>query len=229
MHPKTDNSDRPELTLLSTLDGSHTIYVPDLDEHYHSVNGAVQESRHIFINYGFHFCTAAPLRIFEVGFGTGLNALLTAEEAMKGNREVHYTSLEKFPLGGDILRQLNHGAYAGAEGRHLSELISEAPWGISQGICRNFVIRKINGDLVADIFEGTFDLIYFDAFGPEKQPEMWTPEIFYKIASMTVRGGILVTYSAKGQVKRNLRNAGFSTELLPGPPGKRQVMRAVKI
>ncbi|MCU0455680.1 MAG: tRNA (5-methylaminomethyl-2-thiouridine)(34)-methyltransferase MnmD [Bacteroidales bacterium] len=229
MHPQTDNSNKPEISLIYTRDGSHTIYVPELDEHYHSVNGAVQESRHIFINYGFHFCTTAPLRIFEVGFGTGLNALLTAAEALKGTREIHYTSVEKFPLGRDILKQMNHGSYAGTDGRYLSELISGAPWGESHGICRNFTIRKINGDLATDNFEGTYDLVYFDAFGPDKQPEMWSPEIFIKIASMTVSGGILVTYSAKGQVRRNLRDAGFSTELLPGPPGKRHVMRAVKI
>jgi tRNA U34 5-methylaminomethyl-2-thiouridine-forming methyltransferase MnmC len=229
MHPKSDNSNKPEITLISTHDGSHTIYVPELDEHYHSVNGAVQESRHIFIKYGFHFCNASPLRIFEVGFGTGLNALLTAAEALNGNREVHYTSLEKYPLRQDILKQLNHGGYAGEEGRYLSELISNAPWGESYRICRNFIIRKLYGDLTTDRIKGTYDLIYFDAFGPDKQPEMWSPDIFAKIAAITVTGGTLMTYSVKGQVRRNLKNAGFTTELLPGPPGKRQVLRAVKI
>lgn len=229
MHPKTNNSDKPEITLISTRDGSHTIYVPGLDEHYHSVNGAVQESRHIFINYGFHSCTASPLRIFEVGFGTGLNALLTAAEAEKGNREVHYTSVEKNPLEADFLKKLNHGSFIGNDGLRLSALIADAPWGESYRICSNFIIRKITGDLEADAFEGTYDLIYFDAFGPDKQPEMWSPAIFIKIGSITAKGGILVTYSVKGQVRRNLRDAGFTTELLPGPPGKRQVMRAVKI
>ncbi|MCU0462636.1 MAG: tRNA (5-methylaminomethyl-2-thiouridine)(34)-methyltransferase MnmD [Bacteroidales bacterium] len=215
--------------LVLTADGSHTIYVPEIDEHYHSVHGAVQESQHIFINYGFKFCKADPLHIFEVGYGTGLNALLTAVESMNGTREVSYTAIEKHPVEEHIVHKLNYQQFAGEKGAGLFSFLNSSRWGTMQRICRNFSIKKIESDLVAGSPEGAYDLIYFDAFGPEKQSEMWTQEIFEKISGITVSGGILVTYSAKGQVKRNLKCAGFEVELLPGPPGKRHVIRAIKI
>jgi tRNA U34 5-methylaminomethyl-2-thiouridine-forming methyltransferase MnmC len=215
--------------LVVTADGSHTIYIEKLNEHYHSVNGAVQESMHIFINYGFNFCKADPVHIFEAGFGTGLNALLTAIRSMEGKRKVFYTSIEKYPLEKKTLKSLNHYLFAGSEGERTADAIFSAPEGVMTPVFNNFSIRKIEDDLLSCNDTGNYDLIYFDAFGPDKQPEMWTQAVFEKIAAMTVPGGILVTYSAKGQVKRNLRSSGFEPELLPGPPGKRQVIRAVKI
>lgn len=215
--------------IVKTSDGSHTIYVPELDEHYHSVNGAVQESEHIFIDYGFNFCKADPVRIFEAGFGTGLNALLTCIKSRAAGRKVLYTSIEKYPLSSDVLCRLNHVQFAGKEGRLLSDLIHNAPWGEMNVICETFSLMKIKTDLTSGDLKGEYDLIYFDAFGPDKQPEMWSEEIFWKIGNITVPGGILVTYSAKGQVKRNLRAAGFTVTPLPGPPGKREVIRAVKL
>jgi tRNA U34 5-methylaminomethyl-2-thiouridine-forming methyltransferase MnmC len=215
--------------LKTTYDGSHTIFVPELDEHFHSIYGAVQESNFIFVNNGFDTTSADPLNIFEVGFGTGLNALLTALKSMSGKRKVHYTAIEKNPLEDNILRTLNHHQFAGESGKELSDLIHMASWGKWVSICKNFNLRKIKGDITEGPLAGKFDLIYFDAFGPEKQPEMWSADVFASIASVTKKNGILVTYSAKGTVKRNLKACGFEVTLLPGPPGKRQIIRAVKI
>ncbi len=214
--------------LIITSDGSHTIYVPELNEHYHSIHGAVQESTFIFIDNGFEFCKADPLNIFEVGFGTGLNALLTAVRSLAGVREVNYTSIEKYPLDENIIYSLNHHLYAGKNGNEIFYAIHSLPWNVSVNICRNFNLKKIKGDITAGALTGRYDLIYFDAFGPEKQPEMWTREIFSEIAAVTNKNGALVTYSAKGEVKRNLMACGFEVTLLPGPPGKRQIIRAVK-
>jgi len=215
--------------LVTTSDGSHTIYIPEMDEHYHSTYGAVQESEHVFLKNGFDFCQAAPLHIFEAGFGTGLNALLAAIRSFNGNREVFYTSIEKYPLEENITGKLNHYRFAGYEGENIFRLIHSAEWGQMKRICRNFSLRKIKGDLTTDIPAGPYDLIFFDAFAPDKQPEMWTEDIFKKISEITQQNGVFVTYSVKGYVKRNLKAAGFLVTRLPGPPGKRQVIRAIKI
>jgi tRNA U34 5-methylaminomethyl-2-thiouridine-forming methyltransferase MnmC len=215
--------------IITTSDGSHTIFVPELNEHYHSIHGAVQESDFIFIKNGFDLCKSNPLNIFEVGFGTGLNALLTAVKSMAGKREVNYTSIEKYPVDEKIIRSLNHYHFAGEKGKEICNSIHSSPWNINANICKNFNLNKIKGDFTVETLSGNYDLIYFDAFGPDKQPEMWTKELFAGIASITNKNGILVTYSAKGEVKRNLRDSGFEVALIPGPPGKRQMIRAVKI
>lgn len=215
--------------LVITSDGSHTIYIPELDEHYHSIHGAVQESEHIFIRNGFDFCQSDPLFIFEVGFGTGLNVLLTAINAAKGSREVFYTSFEKYPLGDNILKQLNHFNFAGERGQEIASTINSSSWHRMNNICKNFNLEKIKGDITQDEIKGKYDLIYFDAFGPDKQPEMWTAKLFQKISEVTKNNGVLLTYSSKGEVKRTLRSAGFKITLLPGPPGKREITRAIKI
>jgi tRNA U34 5-methylaminomethyl-2-thiouridine-forming methyltransferase MnmC len=215
--------------LVETSDGSHTLYDPDLDEHYHSVHGAVQESEHIFIKNGFDFCSNDPVYIFETGFGTGLNALLTAVQSIKKNREVFYTTIEKYPLDKNITESLNYPEFAGKDGKKIFELIHSVSWGEMNNICRTFNLCKIKGDMITHNIKGNFNLIYFDAFGPDKQPEIWTKEIFIKISRITASKGIFVTYSAKGEVKRNLKAAGFEVNLIPGPPGKRQIIRAVRI
>lgn len=215
--------------LIKTSDGSHTIYIPELNEHYHSVHGAVQESTFIFIYNGFDYCKANPINIFEVGFGTGLNALLTAVRSMDGERIVNYTSIEKYPLPEKTINSLNHHHFIEKEGKQIFSLIHSAPWNRSVKIYKNFNLEKIEGDCTVDPPAGKYDLIYFDAFGPDKQPEMWTRKIFEGIAAATNKNGILVTYSAKGEVKRNLISCGFDVNLLPGPPGKRQMIRAIKI
>lgn len=217
------------IQLVNTSDGSHTIYVPELDEHYHSTHGAVQESEFIFINNGFRFCKSDPVSILEIGFGTGLNALMTAIEAIAGTRKVNYTSLEKYPLEKDIIKSLNYHEFAGAMGKEIFQLIHSSQWNTDTFLSKNFTLKKIETDLTREKPSGRYNLIYFDAFGPDKQPEMWTREIFDGISSVTAKDGILVTYSAKGEVKRTLRACGFEVSLIPGPPGKRQMIRAVKI
>jgi tRNA U34 5-methylaminomethyl-2-thiouridine-forming methyltransferase MnmC len=214
--------------LIITADGSHTIYVPELNEHYHSIHGAVQESAFIYINNGFDVCLSNPLNVFEVGFGTGLNALLTAIRSLSGKREINYTSIEKYPVEQALLNSLNHYLFTGKEGKEIFESIHSSTWNKKVNICKNFNLKKINGDFTTENLSEKFDLIYFDAFGPDKQPEMWTKELFTAIASITNKEGIFVTYSAKGEVKRNLKACGFDVTLLPGPPGKRQIIRAVK-
>ena len=215
--------------LITTSDGSHTIYVPELNEHYHSTHGAVQESTFIFIKNGFSFCTADPLNILEVGFGTGLNALMTAAVSQAGDQEVNFTSIEKYPVDENTISLLNHHLFAGETGKKLFDAIHSAPWNKMVPVCKNFNLIKIRGDITTDTLSGRYDLIYFDAFGPDKQPEMWTHKIFSLIASITNSNGIFVTYSAKGEVRRNLESCGFEVTLLPRPPGKRQIIRAVKI
>lgn len=214
--------------IVITSDGSHTLYVPELNEHYHSIHGAVQESLFIYIKNGFDACKADPAEILEIGFGTGLNAFLTAIRSREGKRRVTYTTVEKYPLPENITDSLNYHTYTGEDNRELFRLIHRARWNSDVNIFNNFTLRKIKADVTQFLPEGTFDLIYFDAFGPDKQPEMWSEDVFKRIASLTREKGILVTYSAKGQVKRNLRGCGFDVSLLPGPAGKRQIIRADK-
>lgn len=214
--------------LILTEDGSHTIFVPEINEHYHSIHGAVQESNIVFLDSGYEFCKAEPLHIFEAGFGTGLNALLTAVRSAGSGRKVFYTSIEKYPLDQEIIEKINYTEFAGERGKDLYRLIQKAEWGKMVKISENFSLLKISGDLITDNIPGRYDLIYFDAFGPDKQPEMWKEPVFRKISSVLRAEGVLVTYSAKGEVKRILRSCGFTVSLIPGPPGKREMIRAVK-
>ena len=215
--------------LFVTSDGSHTIKVPGLNEHYHSIHGAVQESKLVYVKNGSEFCVTNPMNIFEVGFGTGLNALLTATSDANRNRMIYYTSIEKFPLSESTINSLNHWHFAGKEGKQIFDSIHEASWGSFSRITEYFHLKKLKGDFVNYLVEGKFDLIYFDAFGPDKQPEIWSRGVFEKVSEMTVSGGIFVTYSAKGEVKRLLKANGFKVTLLSGPPGKREMIRAIKL
>ena len=217
------------INIVRTEDGSNTLYVEELQEHYHSVHGAIRESEFIFINSGLSFSGANPVRIFEAGFGTGLNALLTAVHELSGKREIFYTSIEKYPLSESIINSLNYKKLISGEGGRIYDLIHSCLWNTPVRILNNFELHKIKGDLITDELTGDFDLIYFDAFGPDKQPDIWSEEVFRKISEHTVRNGVLVTYSVKGSVRRTLEKNGFETNLLPGPPGKRQILRAVKI
>jgi tRNA U34 5-methylaminomethyl-2-thiouridine-forming methyltransferase MnmC len=214
--------------LIKTSDGSHTIYVAELNEHYHSIHGAVQESSIVYITNGLGFSEADPVKIFEVGFGTGLNALLTVNSDFRRNRKILYTSIEKYPLPGSLVKNINHWSFAGADGKMIFDRIHSATWGKKEEITGNFFLTKLKSDLTVDNIEGKFNLIYFDAFGPDKQPEMWTDSVLWKISEATEKGGIFVTYSAKGEVRRLLKVHGFKVTMLPGPPGKREMIRAIK-
>ena len=213
-----------------TSDGSHTIYIPELDEQYHSVNGAVTESEYVYINAGFRFSSSENPKVFEVGFGTGLNCLLTALQAEKDQRNTVYHSIERFPLAKDVIQKLDYGSLISDEARILFEKIHDCQWNETVQLSEYFSLKKIFADLKTRDFERDekFDIIYFDAFGPDKQPDLWTPQIFSKISMITNDGGILVTYSAKGEVRRQLMSCGFVMERLQGPPGKKQMLKGIK-
>jgi len=218
------------MRIINTSDGSHTIYLTEIDEQYHSVNGAITESNYVYIGKGYDFHTGKNPKVFEIGFGTGLNCLLTALRAEQEKTPTYYITIEKYPLEKKIIEKLNFGKLISTEAQILFEKIHVCKWDEIIGISEYFNLLKIYGDLI-DInltqFENC-DVIYFDAFGPDKQPEMWTPVIFRKIHSITSSKGIIVTYSAKGEVRRQLTASGFEMERLPGPPGKNQMLRGIK-
>ncbi|MCO4805229.1 MAG: tRNA (5-methylaminomethyl-2-thiouridine)(34)-methyltransferase MnmD [Flavobacteriales bacterium] len=217
-----------EMELVVSDDGSHTIRIPSLKEHYHSHKGAIQECAHVFIKMGLEqFPEDASLRIFEMGFGTGLNVLMTAINAR--SRSIYYKSIEAFPLDRDMISRLNYPAQIGtSEAIRLFGDIHDANWQLDVKLIENFVLHKQHTGLQELESETGFDLIYYDAFAPHAQPELWTMDVWNKLFEMMNPGGILVTYCAKGQVRRDLQSAGFDVERLPGPPGKREMLRAQK-
>lgn len=217
---------KPELR--TTADGSHTLYVKGLDEHYHSIHGALTESRHVFINAGLKQASGDPIRIFEMGFGTGLNAILTLLEIRGTGRKVHYTGLEKYPLGEEIISSLNYPSLLPEDARELFVRLHRADWNKETAIGEEFILEKVRGDLCNLEDRDRFDLVYFDAFAPDRQPELWTQEIFSRVFRSMSSGSVLTTYSSKGLVRRNLAEAGFLVEKLAGPPGKRDMTRAWK-
>ncbi|NOU59763.1 tRNA (5-methylaminomethyl-2-thiouridine)(34)-methyltransferase MnmD [Marinifilum caeruleilacunae] len=212
-----------------TEDGSHTFYMPDLDEHYHSTHGAMQESMHIFLNAGFAYADKDPIHILEIGFGTGLNCYLTLKEAEKQNRKVVYHSIELYPLEKDLVAKLNYADENDKASTDLFQKLHDCQWNTDIQINNNFTLRKLQGDLLDYKFSAKYDLVYFDAFAPDVQPDLWSREIFEKIYQASNSEAILVTYCTKGIVKRALRAAGFKVKRLPGPPGKRQMLRATRI
>ena len=216
--------------VVKTNDRSNKIYLTEMDEQYHSLNGAIAESQHVYIEKGFIFRNLKNVLVFEVGFGTGLNALLTAIEAEKSKKHCLYYTIEKYPLDSELIAKLNYGQIISTDAETILQKIHESEWNKTIQVNDYFSINKIEGDLKTFMFKELpmFDLIYFDAFGPDKQPEMWTSNIFKKIADHTSSSGVIVTYSAKGEVRRQLANAGYTMERLPGPPGKKQMLRGIK-
>ena len=217
------------MKLEQTADGSYTLYVPELDEHYHSVKGALTESQHVFIDMGLKHSSAACPRILEIGLGTGLNCFLTLLQAEEDQRKVHYTGIERFPLDMDTIRQLDYPSLIGRGHEDDYFAIHQAAWEEEVELSPWFTLHKVEGDFTRYSFEGGYDLIYFDAFAPEKQPEMWSQSLFDSLYRLLNEGGILTTYCAKGVVRRMLQSAGFTVERLPGPPGgKREILRGTK-
>ena len=215
--------------LQETADGSHTLFIPEMDEHYHSGNGAVQESRHVFIEAGLHRQEKKDITVFEVGFGTGLNAYLTLLDAENEDRSVDYFSVELYPLDPALVRALNYGDMICPEKKMLFTALHSAAWNEPVKITDHFTLHKIQGDNNSCTLPEDMDLIYFDAFAPEKQPEMWSEELFRHIYAAMNNNGILTTYCAKGIIRRLLQAIGFRVERLPGPPGgKREILRASK-
>ncbi len=217
------------IALKLTEDGSHTLYNEKLDETYHSKHGAIQEAMHVFINAGLNYINKPTINILEVGFGTGLNAFLTLQESRGIN--INYTSLEAYPLEGDVIDQLNYIKELNLDTDEVKqfEKLHAVEWGSYQEVTSKFNLNKVKVELAKYRTTELFDIIYFDAFGPRVQPEMWEKEIFKKMHDILAEKGILVTYCAKGSVKRTLKEVGFQVEPLPGPPGKREMTRAKKL
>lgn len=212
----------------STADGSHTLYVPELDEHYHSTNGAVQESTHVFIEAGLQHTNKQSLNILEVGFGTGLNALLTLSK--QSDRCINYCSFELYPLPLSVIKKLNYPTLIDENLSDAFLRMHQQEWNEESEVVKDFYLTKILDDfkLLNYKHRHQYDLIYFDAFAPNKQEELWSEAIFEHLYSITSASGTLVTYCAKGNVRRMMQNAGYTTERLPGPPGKREMLRATK-
>ncbi|MEI6184591.1 MAG: tRNA (5-methylaminomethyl-2-thiouridine)(34)-methyltransferase MnmD [Bacteroidota bacterium] len=216
--------------LVITEDGSHTIYLPDLQVTYHSTHGSIQESNHVFINAGLEYIAAnqnKPIRIFEMGLGTGLNALLTGKWTVENNIAVDYVAIELFPLPKLEVDALNYVSILHDVQGFFSQ-IHNAEWGKEVIISPLFKFLKLNTSLLNYTPTEKFNLIYFDAFAPLIQPELWTTEVFIALYNLLNNGGVLTTYCSKSDVRRSMMAAGFTVEKIPGPPGKREMVRAMK-
>ncbi|SDS03998.1 tRNA (5-methylaminomethyl-2-thiouridine)(34)-methyltransferase MnmD [Gramella sp. MAR_2010_147] len=222
-----------ERKIIKTDDGSVTIHLPEWNEQYHSKHGAVQEARHVFLKMGLHYFLETnvikDLSILEIGFGTGLNAFLTLLESDKLNLKINYTGVEAYPLPADEVKMLNYPEASQAEDKKDIFLkLHECNWEKKCMISDDFYLTKMNKKFDEIDDARLYDLIYFDAFGARVQPELWTEEIFSLMYRALKRNGTLVTYAAKGSVRRAMIASGFEVQKLPGPPGKREMLRAVK-
>lgn len=217
--------------IIQTKDGSKTIHLPEWNESYHSTHGALQEAMHVFIKNGWKKVNTKSYAILEIGFGSGLNAIITLIESKKENKKVRYTGLEAFPVSMKEIKVLNYDS--------LEKIIPftdefqqlhHAKWNKEEKINENFTLLKLHQKM-EDFSpkKESFNLIYFDAFGPRVQPEMWTYEILHKMYDALMEDGVFVTYCAKGEVRRNLIQLGFKVEKVPGPPGKREMLFARKV
>ena len=220
--------------IITTSDGSKTIQIEDWNEQYHSIHGAIQEANHVFLKHGLIFYSEqnqtshAPIKILEIGFGSGLNAFLTLIEAEKLNLSINYTGVEAYPVEPDEINQLNYVELISKERATTFEELHNTSWEERHKITSTFELTKQKlffKDIKAN---NEFNIIYFDAFGARVQPDLWTEDIFKIMFNALKESGVLVTYSAKGSVRRAMQTVGFTVERLPGPPGKREMLRATK-
>ncbi|WP_178989257.1 tRNA (5-methylaminomethyl-2-thiouridine)(34)-methyltransferase MnmD [Winogradskyella schleiferi] len=233
--------------IITTSDGSKTIQIEDWNEQYHSIHGAIQEANHVFLKHGLLFyCNLNPvsveadchserseeshqsMSILEIGFGTGLNAFLTLIEAEKLNLNVDYVGIEAYPVQMEEINQLNYVELISNNHKAIFEKLHETSWEKPHPIRPNFQLEKQQKFFKEITAKDKFDIIYFDAFGARVQPELWTEAIFEIMFNALKENGVLVTYSAKGSVRRAMQAVGFTVERLPGPPGKREMLRATK-
>lgn len=219
--------------LLITGDGSPTIFNAALNETYHSRHGALAESRHVYIHSGLHTAIERfgnQLQLLEIGFGTGLNALLTLQECRKKQLHVHYTAVEDSPVNPDLLNELTYAALTGyPEDHELFLQMHSQPWNTVQELDASFVLDKRQIDVREFMEESPrYHLVFFDAFAPKIQPELWTPDVFFRLAQTMLPSAILVTYVCNNAVKKTLSEAGFTCDVIVGPPGKREMLRAFK-
>nr|WP_321237084.1 tRNA (5-methylaminomethyl-2-thiouridine)(34)-methyltransferase MnmD [uncultured Psychroserpens sp.] len=220
--------------IITTADGSKTIQIEDWNEQYHSVHGAIQEANHVYINHGLLFFISEneptqndEISILEIGFGTGLNALLTFLKAKELQQYINYVGVEAFPITSEELEQLNYPFELDIDEKPFKAL-HEVSWEDMHQISEVFKLTK-QQKLFKDISEANiYDIIYFDAFGARVQPELWTEAIFKIMYTALKPNGVLTTYAAIGQVRRTLKSLGFEVERLHGPPGKRHMLRAIK-
>lgn len=215
--------------IITTSDGSKTIHLPEWNEQYHSKHGAIQEAQHVFIKNGLDLFKERKLKLLEIGFGTGLNAFITFLEAEKRTLEIEYVGVEAYPVALEEVNALNYVELLNAQNRSdYFDKMHACPWEMKIEISASFQLLK-RKQFFKDIKdEAAFDLIYFDAFGARVQPDLWSEEIFKSMYKALKPNGVLVTYSAKGSVRRAMLAAGFEVERLPGPPGKREMLRAKK-
>ena len=218
-------------TTFITNDGSTTIVISSTKQYFHSIHGAIQESMHVFIEGGLLplLRSGHQVNIFELGFGTGLNALLTLINTQQYPQPIHYTAVEAFPLENSLVEELNYcEILKRADMKRAFLQMHESSWNEEVILSPLFTLKKIKSSLLEYSTSELFNLIYFDAFAPDEQPELWTIEVFKRMFNMLVPGGILVTYSAKGSVRRSMQAVGFKVEKLPGATGKREMLRAIK-
>jgi len=217
-------------SIITTGDGSKTIHIEEWNEQYHSKHGAVNEAYHVFIDQGLSRINKTNVAILEIGFGTGLNALITAMEGKKRELEIYYTAVEKYPITVDELEQLCYTEQLNAPlFQEIFNKMHASSWEKNVLVSPKFTIHKQCKDFQDIDDTDAYDLVYFDAFGARVQPELWTETIFLKMFKALKAHGILVTYAAKGSVRRAMQSVGFTVERLPGPPGKREMLRATKL
>ncbi|OYX22515.1 MAG: SAM-dependent methyltransferase [Flavobacteriales bacterium 32-35-8] len=221
-----------ERNVIITADGSSTIYLPEWDEPYHSKHGAIQEAYHVFIKHGLNYLCEQnydDISILEIGFGTGLNAFITCIESEKLHVSIDYYGVEAYPVSEEDLLKMNYVTQLKAESKaSFFDTMHQVPWEESCKITPHFLLTKENKFFSEINDQNKFNIIYFDAFGARVQPELWTETIFQKMYDALKPNGVLVTYSAKGSVRRAMQAVGFNVEKLPGPPGKREMLRACK-
>lgn len=222
-----------ERKVIITADGSSTLYLPHWDEAYHSKHGAIQEAYHVFIKHGLKYICGQDYKhisILEIGFGTGLNAFITGIETKALHVSIDYYGVEGYPVSTEDIGKMNYATELKTDDTALFfENMHQAPWEETHKITPHFLLTKQN-KFFSDIQDqNKFNLIYFDAFGARVQPELWTETIFQKMYEALKPNGVLVTYSAKGSVRRAMQAVGFKVERLPGPPGKREMLRAIKL
>jgi tRNA U34 5-methylaminomethyl-2-thiouridine-forming methyltransferase MnmC len=218
--------------IIITKDGSSTIHIPEWNEQYHSKYGAIQESKHVFIEKGLYYYlqnnTTSVLNILEIGFGTGLNAIITLLESNRLQQSIHYTGVEAYPVEMSEIKKLNYSVELNCSKKDFNSL-HQSQWEKKIVFDQFFSLEKRKQLFSEIVDKNRYHIIYFDAFGARVQPDLWTKYIFIKMYDALILGGVLVTYSAKGSVRRAMQSSGFLVERLPGPRGKREMLRATKV
>ncbi len=213
--------------VIKTNDGSFSLFDVKMKESYHSKHGAIKEAKHVFLKNGLLSLSKDEIAILEIGFGTGLNTLLTLKESIKNNININYHTLEPYPISQNMYKILNYHKILGIEKQIFLEL-HNTKWNEEKKIDDFFILKKIKKSIQMFNTEKKYDLVYFDAFSPKKQPELWSPDILRKIFFLLKNNGFLVTYCAQGKFKRNLKEIGYKVISLDGPPGKREMIKAIR-